>query len=70
MLHCTLLPDWRALVIWSTNGRKDNLGDRPLVNVLPSFVTSNETDSLDIGVIADGVDSGNASMNNVEDTGW
>ena len=30
MLHCTLLPDWRALVTWSANKRKDSLGDANL----------------------------------------
>lgn len=41
-----------------------------MVNVLSSFVTSNETDSLDVGVVADSIDSGDTSMNDVEDTGW
>jgi len=45
-------------------------GDRPVVNVLSSFVTSNETHSLDVGVVADCIYCGNASMDNVEDTRW
>lgn len=38
--------------------------------MLSSFVASNEADSLDIGVVADGIDSGNAAVDNVEDAGW
>ena len=41
-----------------------------MVNVFSGLVTSNETDSLDIGVVADGVNSADASVNNVKDTGW
>ena len=41
-----------------------------MVNVLSSFVTSNETDSLDIGVVADCINGGNASVDDVEDTRW
>ena len=39
-----------------------------MVNVLSSSVTSNETDGLDIRVITDRIDSGNASMDDVEDS--
>jgi len=42
----------------------------PVVDVLSSFVTSNETDGLDIGMVADGVNRWNASVNDVEDTRW
>jgi len=38
--------------------------------VLSGFVTSNKTDSLDIGVVTDSIDGGNASMDDVEDTRW
>ena len=41
-----------------------------MVDVLSSFVTSNETDSLDIWMVADSVNRRNASVNDVEDTGW
>ena len=41
-----------------------------MINVFSSLVTSNETDRLDIGMITDGVDSGDGSVNNVEDAGW
>ena len=41
-----------------------------MVDVLSSFVTSNETDSLDIGMVADGINCGNASVNDVEDARW
>ena len=44
--------------------------DEPLVNVFSSFVTSNKTDSLDIGVVADSIDGGNTSVDDVEDTRW
>ena len=38
---------------------------------MPSgLVTPNETDSFDIGVITDGVDRWNASVDNVENTRW
>jgi hypothetical protein len=43
-------------------------GSLPVINMLSSLVTSNETDGLDIGVVADGIDCVNASMDNVEDT--
>jgi hypothetical protein len=39
----------------------------PIVNVLPCSITSDETDSFDARVIADGIDCRNASMNNIED---
>jgi hypothetical protein len=41
-----------------------------MVDVLSSFITSNKTDSLDIRVIADGIDSGDTPMDDVEDTRW
>ena len=41
-----------------------------MVDVFSGFITSNKTDSLDIGMVADGVNRGNASVNDVEDTGW
>jgi len=41
-----------------------------VVDVLSSLVPSNETDSFDIGMVADGVNRGNASVNDVEDTRW
>jgi len=50
---------------------KGQLGRRkPVVDVFSGFITSNKTDSLDIGMVADGVNRGNASVNDVEDTGW
>ena len=41
-----------------------------MVNVLSSFITSNETDSLDIRMITDGINCRDASVDNVEDTRW
>ena len=43
--------------------------DKPLVNMLSSFVTSNKADSLNIRVITDGINSRDASVDNVEDAG-
>ena len=41
-----------------------------MIDVLSGFITSDKTDSLDVGMIADGINCGDASMNDVEDTGW
>lgn len=41
-----------------------------MINVLSSLVTSDEADRLDIRVVTDCVNSGNGSVNNVEDAGW
>ena len=40
-----------------------------MVNVLSSLVTSDETDRLYVGVITDGVDGGDSSVNNIENAG-
>ena len=42
--------------------------DKPLVNVLASSVASNETDGLDIRMVTDRIDCGNASVDDVDDT--
>ena len=45
-------------------------GHGPVVDVLSGFIASNETDGLDVGMVTDGINRGNASVNDVEDTGW
>lgn len=37
-----------------------------MIDVFSSLVTSNETDGLDIGVVTDGIDCVNASVDDVE----
>ena len=41
-----------------------------MINVLSSLVASNETDCLDVGVITDGVNSGDGTVDDVEDARW
>ena len=38
----------------------------PIVNVLPCSITSDEADSFDVRVIADGIDCRNASVDDVQ----
>ena len=41
----------------------------PMINVVSSLVTSDETDGLDIRMVTDGINCVDASMDNVENTG-
>jgi hypothetical protein len=40
-----------------------------LIDVFPGLISPDETDGLDVRVIADGINCGNASVDNVKDTG-
>ena len=72
MLHCALFPARRALGTRSTcERRNDSKGvSEPVINVLSSLVASDETDRLDVGVVTDGVNGRDCSVDNVKNAGW
>jgi hypothetical protein len=42
----------------------------PVINMLSGFVTSDEADSLNSRIVADSIDSGNTTMNDIQYACW